>query len=116
MCDASVIVSDGTSSQELYFPDEGIVSCDGPHFSVQRVGNLDGDERLDLVTTFSPRSSYFPRRLFLSSAAPDGRRFGDSSYPLGSRLRFTYCASQGHLLGRQKLGEELRGPRGGSDE
>ena len=76
MCDAAVTVSDGTVSQDLYFPDEEFVSCDEPHFSVQWVGDLDGDGKLDLLVTFSPKYSYYPRRLFLSTAAQDGDLVG----------------------------------------
>lgn len=75
-CDATVTLTDGTVSQPLYFPDEFFVSCDEPHFSVQWAGDLDGDGRLDLVTTFSPKYSYYPRRLYLSSAASDGMLVG----------------------------------------
>lgn len=71
MCDATVTISDGTLSQELYFPGDETVACDEPHFSLQWVGDLDGDGKLDLVTTFSPKYSFYPRRLFLSSAALD---------------------------------------------
>lgn len=76
MCDATVTLSDGAVSQELYFPDDGFLSCDEPHFSVQWAGDLDGDGRLDLVTTFSPKYSYYPRRLLLSSAAQEGALVG----------------------------------------
>jgi hypothetical protein len=75
-CDATVTLSDGTVSQELYFPDDFFVSCDEPHFSIQWAGDLDGDGRLDLVTTFSPKYSYHPRRLYLSSAASGGMLVG----------------------------------------
>jgi len=76
MCDAAVNLSDGTVSQDLYFPDEALVSCDEPHFSVQWTGDLDGDGKLDLLATFSPKYSYYPRRLFLSTAAQDGDLVG----------------------------------------
>ena len=76
MCDATVTLSDGTTSQELYFPDEAFVSCDEPHFSLQWAGDLDGDGLLDLAATFSPKYSYYPRRLFLSSAASEGMLVG----------------------------------------
>jgi len=75
-CDTTVTLTDGTLSQPLYFPEEFLVSCDEPHFSVQWAGDLDGDGRLDLVTTFSPKYSYYPRRLYLSSAAADGMLVG----------------------------------------
>lgn len=76
MCDAAVTLSDGTLSQGLYFPDQEFLSCDEPHFSVQWVGDLDGDGRLDLLTTFSQKYSYYPRRLWLSSAAQGGELVG----------------------------------------
>ena len=76
LCDATVTIEDGTLSQELYFPDEEMFSCGEPHFSVQWAGDLDGDGKLDLVSTFSPKYSYYPRRLFLSSAAPEGKLVG----------------------------------------
>jgi hypothetical protein len=75
-CDATVTFTDGAVSQELYFPDDFFVSCDEPHFSVQWAGDLDGDGRLDLVTTLSPKYSFYPRRLYLSSAASDGMLVG----------------------------------------
>jgi hypothetical protein len=76
MCDAAVTLSDGTLSQDLYFPNDEYISCDEPHFSVQWAGDLDGDGRLDLLTTFSQKYSYFPRRLWLSSAAREGELVG----------------------------------------
>jgi hypothetical protein len=76
LCDATVTLSHGVVSQELYMPDELSASCDEPHFSVQWAGDLDGDGRLDLVTTLSPKYSLYPRRLFLSSAAPEGMLVG----------------------------------------
>lgn len=76
LCDAQVTLTDGRVSQTLYVPDYSILSCDEPHFSVQWAGDLDGDGRLDLVTTFSPKYSFYPRRLYLSSAAPAGMLVG----------------------------------------
>jgi len=71
-CDATVTLSDGRASQTLYVPQGQPFDCDEPHFSVQWAGDLDGDGRLDLVTTFSPKYSWYPRRLYLSSAARPG--------------------------------------------
>jgi hypothetical protein len=75
-CDATVTLSDGRAVQELYVPNDQPFSCDEPHFSVQWAGDLDGDGRLDLVTTFSPKYSWYPRRLYLSSAAAPGDLVG----------------------------------------
>lgn len=76
LCDAAVTLTLGTATQTLYPPGNDAFSCDEPHFSVQWAGDLDGDGRLDLVTTFSPKYSYFPRRLWLSSAASAGELVG----------------------------------------
>ncbi len=75
-CDATVTISGGGASQTLYAPDGQAFSCDEPHFSVQWAGDLDGDGRLDLVTTFSPKYSWFPRHLYVSSAAGPGELVG----------------------------------------
>jgi hypothetical protein len=75
-CDATITLSDGRASQTLYVPDGHPFDCDAPHFSVQWAGDLDGDGRLDLVTTFSPKYSWYPRQLFLSSAARPGELVG----------------------------------------
>jgi hypothetical protein len=75
-CDASVTMFDGGTSQTLYVADGQPFDCDEPHFSVQWAGDIDGDGRLDLVTTFSPKYSWYPRRLYLSSAAPPGALVG----------------------------------------
>jgi hypothetical protein len=75
-CDATITLSDGRASQTLYVPQGQPFDCDAPHFSVQWAGDLDGDGRLDLVTTFSPKYSWYPRRLFLSSAARPGELVG----------------------------------------
>jgi hypothetical protein len=75
-CDATVTLSDGRTAQTLYVPDGQPFDCDEPHFSVQWAGDLDGDGRLDLVTTFSPKYSWYPRRLYLSSAAASGEVVG----------------------------------------
>ena len=76
LCDATVTLTDGTLTQTLYTPESEIFSCDEPHFSVQWAGDLDGDGRLDFVTTFSPKYSWYPRHLYLSSAAGPGQLVG----------------------------------------
>jgi hypothetical protein len=75
-CDATVTLSDGRAAQTLYAPGTEPFDCDEPHFSVQWAGDVDGDGRLDLVTTFSPKYSWYPRRLYLSSAAAPGELVG----------------------------------------
>jgi hypothetical protein len=75
-CDANVTITDGRTSQTLYVPGTEPFDCDEPHFSVQWAGDIDGDGRLDLVTTFSPKYSWYPRRLYLSSAAAPGALVG----------------------------------------
>lgn len=69
-CDGIITLSDGETTQELFAMGEQ--PCGEPHFSVHWTGDLDGDGRLDLVATFSPKYSVYPRRLFLSSAAAPG--------------------------------------------
>jgi hypothetical protein len=76
LCDATVALSDGTRSQPLYSAVQQVFSCDEAHFAVDWAGDLDGDGRLDLVTTFSPKYSVFPRRLYLSTAAAAGDLVG----------------------------------------
>jgi hypothetical protein len=78
-CDATITLSDGRASQTLYVPGGHPFDCDAPHFSVQWAGDLDGDRRLDLVTTFSPKYSWYPRQLFLSSAARPGELVGPAA-------------------------------------
>jgi hypothetical protein len=75
-CDATVTLTDGGTSQTLYVPDGQPFDCDEPHFSIQWAGDLDGDGGLDLITTFSPKYSWYPRRLYLSSAAGSGELVG----------------------------------------
>ena len=75
-CDAVVILTDGGNSQQLYSLENGQFACDEPHLSVNWAGDLDGDGRLDLVTTFSRKYSYHPRRMYLSSAARPGELVG----------------------------------------
>ena len=76
LCDATITLVQGTVTQTLYPPGDDVFACDAPHFSVQWAGDLDGDGRLDLVTTFSPKYSWYPRRLYLSSAAAPGDLVG----------------------------------------
>lgn len=67
--DAQITLSDGQGTQVL-FPVRDFV--DDPHFTLHWAGDMDGDSRLDLITTFSEKYSVFPTRLWLSSAARDG--------------------------------------------
>jgi hypothetical protein len=76
LCDAAVTLTQGGTTQMLYLPEGQAFDCDAPHFSVQWAGDLDGDGRLDLVTTFSPKYSWYPRRLYLSSSARPGELVG----------------------------------------
>ena len=76
LCDAVLTLRANGISQQLYTPGSEPFSCDEPHFSVQWAGDLDGDGRLDLVTTFSPKYSWYPRRLWLSTAAAPGELVG----------------------------------------
>ncbi len=73
LCDAVVTLSDGTFTQKLFQPNsDALFSCDEPHFRIHWAGDLDRDGRIDLLATFSPKYSFFPRQLFLSSAAGNG--------------------------------------------
>lgn len=79
-CDAVVTLATGRVRQTLYEPrtagrtaDKDVVlSCDEPHFEIRWAGDIDRDGRLDLLATFSPKYSYFPQRLWLSSRAAKG--------------------------------------------
>jgi hypothetical protein len=75
-CDAVVMLRVGETEQRLFTPSDATFSCDEPHFEVHWAGDIDGDQRLDLLTTFSLKYSYHPRRLYLSSAAGPGRLVG----------------------------------------
>jgi hypothetical protein len=76
-CDAVVTLATGRVRQTLYEPrtagrtadPDVVLSCDEPHFEVRWAGDIDRDGRLDLLTTFSPKYSYYPQRLWLSSRA-----------------------------------------------
>ena len=86
-CDAVVTVESGGVRQTLYEPATAgrsadpqlTLSCDEPHFEVKWAGDLDRDQRLDLLVTFSPKYSYHPQRLWLSSAAAPGALVGSVS-------------------------------------
>ena len=71
LCDAVVTLSDGSRTQNLFEvrQREPRWACDEPHFRIHWAGDLDRDGRLDLLVTLSPKYSYFPRQLLLSSAA-----------------------------------------------
>lgn len=75
-CDATVTLSDGERSQVLFTPALDPLECGEPHFDIHWAGDLDGDGRLDLLTTFSMKYSGHPRRLYLSSAAAPGDLVG----------------------------------------
>jgi hypothetical protein len=45
---------------------------DEPHFSLYLIGDLDGDGKLDLIATMSPKYSWSPMSVLLSSAAAPG--------------------------------------------
>ena len=80
LCDARVSLHRDKQTQTLFevenssdpqYPGQKF-GCDEPHFRIHWVGDIDGDGKLDLLATFSGKYSYFPRQLFLSSAAePD---------------------------------------------
>jgi hypothetical protein len=63
--DARVVLEGDGRSQVLFAAGD---SVDEPHFEILWAGDLDGDGRLDLVVTLSPKYSYYPRQLLLSSA------------------------------------------------
>lgn len=63
-----VLTADG--NEQVLFELEG--RSDEPHFEVLWAGDLDRDGRLDLVATFSHKYSYYPRAVYLSSAASNG--------------------------------------------
>lgn len=67
--DARVVLEKAGVSQTL-FSHEG--EGDEPHFEILWAGDLDRDGRLDLVMTMSPKYSYYPRTILLSSAAHPG--------------------------------------------
>jgi len=79
-CAQVVTLAQGARSQRLYEArTDDTLACDEPRFDLHWVGDLDGDGRLDLLATFSPKYSYHPRRLYLSSAAAPGDLVGQVS-------------------------------------
>ncbi|MDH2434861.1 hypothetical protein QCD60_20165 [Pokkaliibacter sp. MBI-7] len=76
-CDSRVVLQEGSHQQVLFdvkqylqqHPEPG---CDEPSFAIYWAGDLDHDGKLDLITNFSPKYSYVPMQLWLSSAAPKG--------------------------------------------
>ena len=76
LSDATVILSDGRQTQELYSAD-GLV--DDPHFDVEWAGDLDRDGRLDLVVNLSRKYSVHPHRLLLSSRAVKNQLVGEAA-------------------------------------
>jgi hypothetical protein len=67
--DARVVLESGDRKQTLFSLDG---TGDEPHFEVLWAGDLDRDGKLDLVMTMSGKYSYYPRSIFLSSAAAPG--------------------------------------------
>ena len=55
---------------QVLFPAPEFV--DEPHFALVWAGDLDRDGRLDLITVLSPKYSWFPYEVWLSSAAVKG--------------------------------------------
>ena len=79
-CDAVITLTSGGRTQKLFDakePDAArdpalVMACDDPHFRIHWAGDLDRDDRLDLLVTFSHKYSYHPNQLFLSSGARSG--------------------------------------------
>lgn len=79
-CDARVTMTSGQRTQTLFDASRPgttndpalILACDEPHFDIHWAGDLDRDGRLDLLVTFSPKYSYYPNQLLLSSMAGAG--------------------------------------------
>ena len=71
-CDAVISLTDDRTTQELFTMADAELGCGEPHFSIHWAGDLDGDGKLDLVTTFSSKYSIHPRQLYLSSGAEPG--------------------------------------------
>ena len=79
-CDAVITLTSGGRTQKLFDAKERdatrdparVMACDDPHFRIHWTGDLDRDDRLDLLVTFSHKYSYFPRQLLLSSGARSG--------------------------------------------
>ncbi|MGM0568906.1 MAG: hypothetical protein ACQESB_06810 [Elusimicrobiota bacterium] len=68
-------LSKGKITQTLF--DSSIVDAthfdiDGPHFELHWAGDIDGDNLLDMIVTFSRKYSYHPVQLLLSSEAQEG--------------------------------------------
>ncbi len=74
--DARVLVSGGGRTQVIYSADG---FADDPHFEIAWAGDLDGDERLDLVVNLSNKYSILPYRLLLSSKAAAGALVGEAA-------------------------------------
>jgi hypothetical protein len=69
LANSNVSIETGGRKQTL-FSMSG--SGDEPHFAILWAGDLDRDGKLDLITTFSPKYSWYPRTLYLSSQAEEG--------------------------------------------
>jgi hypothetical protein len=66
LANAKVVIESGGKKQTLFTMGG---SGDEPHFAILWAGDLDRDGKLDLITTFSPKYSWYPRTLYLSSQA-----------------------------------------------
>lgn len=55
------------------------VACDEPHFKIHWAGDMDRDDRLDMLVTFSRKYSHFPTQLLLSSVASPGDLVGEGA-------------------------------------
>ena len=73
---AVITLRHGSVSQVIYrmpeFVDEG-------HLQLAFAGDLDGDGKLDLIMSNSPKYSYYPLTLYLSTAAKPGELVGEAA-------------------------------------
>ena len=82
LCDAVVTLASAGERQTLFdmkvaSPDD--VGCDDPHFEVHWTGDIDRDDKLDLLVNFSRKYSLHPRQLLLSSIARQGQLVGEAA-------------------------------------
>ena len=76
LADAKVVLSDGRVTQTLYSTD-GFV--DDPHFDIEWAGDIDRDDRLDLIVNLSRKYSIHPHRLLLSTKAKTSELVGEAA-------------------------------------